>query len=236
MRASCVLLVMAALLATLDAASATTKVEADATKHLENSERFLRTHESTTTANWDDSDNEKDDEERAFSIPKALSFGRSSQQLSGAEKASQLLAAEKTYQKALSLEKAPAPNYFAFDDLTKMVDNFNFKVDQWEKWYRQGFTLGHIRQKLDLEQNPGFQTLLLDYINQYKSRVDELVLAPLEKAAKAAEAAKVEKVKKPNNVRFGENKETTTAEIDAIWEKALADIPKRRRRWWVFGS
>ncbi|KAE9015443.1 hypothetical protein PR003_g8182 [Phytophthora rubi] len=66
------------------------------------------------------------------------------------------------------MEKIPLPpNYFAMDDLVKMTKDWNFKIDKFEEWYLKQFSVAHIREELNLKRNPGFESILLDYINLY---------------------------------------------------------------------
>nr|AEK80994.1 Avh233 [Phytophthora sojae] len=188
MRASYVLLAVAALLSACDA-TADTKTQAGTTHNELLNRRALRLHGATTETRASE-----DDEERIFSVSKILGLKKASESAPAVEKA---------LKKVVSLEKTPAlhSNLFLADDIERMTRDKNFKIDRWEQWYVEKLSLGDIRKelnKLGLKNNPDYKKLLVDYINVYKARVDELLVPAVEKAEKAGK-----------KIQFGTNSETT---------------------------
>ncbi|EGZ07696.1 hypothetical protein PHYSODRAFT_288939 [Phytophthora sojae] len=188
MRASYVLLAVAALLSACDA-TADTKTQAGTTHNELLNRRALRLHGATTETRASE-----DDEERIFSVSKIIGLKKASESAPAVEKA---------LKKVVSLEKTPAlhSNLFLADDIERMTRDKNFKIDRWEQWYVEKLSLGDIRKelnKLGLKNNPDYKKLLVDYINVYKARVDELLFPAVEKAEKAGK-----------KIQFGTNSETT---------------------------
>ncbi|GMF30485.1 unnamed protein product [Phytophthora fragariaefolia] len=164
MRASYALLIVSALLSACGAVSASTSGAKNHNVLQDNTKRLLRKH----GRNWNDKYDAGAEERVLKRLKKFLSLKRASQEALSLEKASE---------KVLSLEKAPIPlqNFFALDDLNRMVASWNFRIDKYAQWYRQDFSIGRIRQALQQKDYPNFDDLILQYINLYKPAVDRAI-------------------------------------------------------------